>query len=102
MVAETDTFIDNEKTCRVNARVLAMSLPPALRRVLLASQQQHLEQWQQQQAAAAAPAAGTLASTGSGIPSVWRSSPTVAALARTSPEVMRAIARKSVPQVPEK
>lgn len=39
IVDETDAFIDNEKTCKVNARVLAMSLPPGLRRLLVTSQQ---------------------------------------------------------------
>ncbi|KAF8055113.1 CBSDUF3 [Scenedesmus sp. PABB004] len=38
IVDETDAYVDNEKTCAVNARVLAGSLPPALRRLLLASQ----------------------------------------------------------------
>jgi hypothetical protein len=42
-VDETDAFIDNEKTCRVNARVMAMSLPPGLRRLLLTSQQLQLQ-----------------------------------------------------------
>jgi len=58
-VDETDAFIDNEKTCRVNARVLAMSLPPGLRRLLLTSQQlqqrrqqTHQQQQQQQQGSA--------------------------------------------------
>lgn len=54
IVDETDAFIDNEQTCRVNARVLAMSLPPGLRRLLLTSQQlqqqrQQTHQQQQQQ-----------------------------------------------------
>jgi hypothetical protein len=66
IVDETDAFIDNEKTCRVNARVLAMSLPPGLRRLLVTSQQlqqqRQINQQTQQLAAAAAAAAATLAS----------------------------------------
>lgn len=46
---ETDAFIDNEKTCRVNARVLAGTLPPGLRRLLLTSQQRQLQQQLQPQ-----------------------------------------------------
>ncbi|GBF96396.1 hypothetical protein Rsub_09195 [Raphidocelis subcapitata] len=41
IVDETDAFIDNEKTTRVNARLLTMSLPPQLRRVLLSASLQH-------------------------------------------------------------
>lgn len=41
IVDETDKFVDNEKTTRVNARLLTMSLPPKLRRVLMAGQLAH-------------------------------------------------------------
>ena len=41
IVDETDTYIDNDKTTRVNARLLTMSLPPKLRRVLMAGQLAH-------------------------------------------------------------
>jgi hypothetical protein len=57
IVDETDAYIDNEKTCRVNARVLAGSLPPGLRRLLIASQQ-HQQQRLQAYVAAAGNSAG--------------------------------------------
>ncbi|KAI8463504.1 MAG: hypothetical protein J3K34DRAFT_462412 [Monoraphidium minutum] len=41
IVDETDAYIDNEKTTRVNARLLTMSLPPQLRRVLLSAGLKH-------------------------------------------------------------
>jgi hypothetical protein len=61
IVDETDTYIDNEKTTRVNARLLTMSLPPKLRRVLMAGQLAHT-------AAAATAIALNAARDGSGVP----------------------------------
>lgn len=76
IVDETDAFIDNEKTCRVNARVLAGSLPPGLRRLLVTSQQRQLQRQlhHQQGGAAAAPLAThgsspALSGGGAGAPS---------------------------------
>lgn len=65
IVDETDAFIDNEKTCRVNARVLAGSLPPGLRRLLVTSQQRQLQRQLHHQQGGGPAAAAPLATHGS-------------------------------------